>query len=202
MPQKGFSTVLQTEQLTVKKCPPFIDAMTYGYLIPLVADLKVEDGAFSWERDVPGGALTSYTRSPIDFHDNNQVVGTPFFEEDRFLIKFTNFWTIELPPGYSLLITHPVNRQDLPFVTLSGMVDADLYRENFINFPAQWRDPGFSGVLPKGTPVAQCIPFRRDTWNERFDTIAGDAIGRLQEVASAVTNERGVYRRQFRAPKH
>ena len=42
MPHKAFSATLQTEQQTVKKCPPFIDAMTYGYLMPLVADLRVE----------------------------------------------------------------------------------------------------------------------------------------------------------------
>jgi hypothetical protein len=202
MPHKAFSAILQTEQQTVKKCPPFIDAMTYGYLMPLVADLRVERGAFSWDREVPSGALTSYSRSPIDFHENNQVSGTPFFEDDRFLIKFTNFWTIELPPGYSMLITHPINRNDLPFVTLSGLVDADLYRDNFINFPAHWRDPDFTGVLSKGTPVAQCVPFKRDLWIESCEALAGDAIGRLQEVADAVTNEHGIYRRHFRAGKH
>src|SRR5215471_11008452 len=83
MPQKSFSTVLQTEQMTVKKCPPFIDAMTFGFLIPLIADIHAEDGMLTWDRDVPAGALTNYSRSPIDFHDNNQVVGTPFYEEDR-----------------------------------------------------------------------------------------------------------------------
>src|SRR5262249_45829891 len=87
MPHKAFSPVLQTEQLTVKKCPPFIDAMTYGYLMPLVADLRIEDGMFSWDREVPEGALTSYSRSPIDFHDNNQVAGTPFFQDDQFVMK-------------------------------------------------------------------------------------------------------------------
>src|SRR5215471_3816439 len=50
MPQKAFSTVLQTEQMTVKKCPPFIDAMTYGFLIPLIADIRVEDGMLTWDR--------------------------------------------------------------------------------------------------------------------------------------------------------
>jgi hypothetical protein len=28
----------------VKKCPPFIDAMTYGFLIPLAIDLEVLSG--------------------------------------------------------------------------------------------------------------------------------------------------------------
>ena len=35
----------------------------------------------------------------------------------------------------------------------------------------------------------------------QFGTITGDAVARLQVTAAAVTHERGVYRRQFRAPK-
>ena len=29
LPQKAFNPILQDDQFTVKKCPPFIDAMTY-----------------------------------------------------------------------------------------------------------------------------------------------------------------------------
>ena len=201
MPQKAYSAVFGTEQMTVKRCPPVIDAMTHGFLMPLVADLRVQDGELSWDRDVPGGGLMNYSRAPIDFHDNNQVIGTPFFDEDRFLLKFTNFWTFEVPPGYSLLISHPFNRRDLPFVTLTGLVDADTYRDNFINFPAFWHDADFNGVLPKGTPVAQCVPVKRDIWTARFGLIEGEAVGRLQELSRAVVEETGVYRRRFRAPK-
>jgi len=201
LPPKAFSAALQEEQSTVKKCPPFIDAMTYGFLLPLTADLKVENGMFSWERDIPPGAFTSYPRSPIDFHDSNQVAGTPLYDDDRFILKFNNFWTIELPPGYSILITHPVNRHDLPFVTLTGLVDADRYRDNFIHFPARWCDPDFTGVLPKGTPVAQCLPLKRDRWSAQYGTITGEAATRLHEVAGSVAREQGFYRRQFRAAK-
>ena len=115
MPQKAFSALLQEEQLTVKKCPPFIDAMTYGFLIPLVADLRVERGAISWDRDVPGGAFSNYSRSPIDFHDSNQVAGTPLYDDDRFIIKFNNFWTIELPAG-PLAVHHPSGQPARPAV--------------------------------------------------------------------------------------
>jgi hypothetical protein len=201
MPGSAFSGLLQTEQLTVKKCPPFIDAMTHGFLIPLVTDLKIGDGVFSWDFELPGGAITGYSRSPLDFHDSSQVAGTPLFKDDTFVIKFNNFWTIESPPGYSLLVTHPVNRYDLPFVTLTGLIDTDLYKDNFINFPARWHDHSFRGVLPRGTPVAQCIPVKRELWSAQFETITGDAVTRLQVTAAAVGGERGVYRRQFRAPK-
>ena len=201
MPAKAFSDIVQAEQMTVKKCPPFIDAMTFGFLIPLVADLHVENETFTWQLDFPGGAITSYPRSPLDFHDSNQVVGTPLFDEDRFIVKFNNFWTIETPPGYSLLVTHPVNQFDLPFTTLTGLVDTDLYKGDFINFPARWRDPAFQGILPRGTPVAQCLPVKRELWTGQFGTIAGDAISHLQETTTAPDHDPGIYRRQFRAPK-
>ena len=202
LPQHGFSSVSNMEMMTVKKCPPFIDAMTFGFLMPLTADLKVENGEFSWVSNIPvAGKLRNLTRSPIDYHDSVQVKGTPFFDADRFIIKFNNFWTIELPPGYSLFVTHPINRADLPFTTLTGLVDSDLYADSLIHFPARWNNPEFSGVLPKGTPVAQCIAIKRESWNEQFDVLSEDAAQRLLATAGAIAEETGIYRREFRAPK-
>jgi len=101
-----------------------------------------------------------------------------------------------------LAANHPPDQSARPAVhDADRLVDCDLYKDNFINFPARWRDLDFTGVLPKGTPVAQCLPVRREFWSGRFETISGEAVGRLQATAAAVTSERGVYRRQFRAPK-
>jgi hypothetical protein len=200
MPQRAFSEMLQMEQMTVKRCPPFIDAMTCGFLIPLVTDLHVQDGQFTWDNEIARTTMNS-TCSPLDFHDNNQVTGSPFFEEDRFVLKFNCFWTIELPPGYSLFVTHPVNRPELPFVSLTGLVDADRYRDNYINFPARWRDPDFNGVLPKGTPVAQCVPIKREVWTARFEEISGEAAERMTGVQSMLADNVDAYRHHFRAPK-
>jgi hypothetical protein len=201
LPQKAYSELKQKELFTVKKCPPFIDAMGYGFLIPLVSDLKIENGEFTWDRDVPSGGVTNFSHSPINYHDNAQVAGTPFFDEDRFIIKFNNFWTIETPPGYSLLCTHPVNRTDLPFTTITGLVDTDNYTSNLINFPARWHDPDFSGVLPMGTPVAQLIPVKREKWAMRTEKLSDEAAAQLNETATAIAGEFGIYRREFRAPK-
>ena len=202
MPQNCFSSISNKELMTVKKCAPFIDAMTYGFLMPLVADIKVDNGEFSWASDIPVvGNLRNLTRSPLDYHDNVQVKGTPFFDDDRFIIKFNNFWTIELPPEYSLFVMHPVNRADLPFTTITGLVDSDLYVDSLVHFPARWNDLGFNGVLPKGTPVAQCLPIRRETIVEQFEVLSEAAAQRLRATADAISNEIGVYRREFRAPK-
>ena len=201
MPPRAFSEVFQREQLTVKKCPPFIDAMTYGFLIPLPVDVEVENGEFSWDHTIPRGSSTVSPRSPVDFHDNSQVTGSPFFDDDQVLVKFNSFWSIELPPGYSILVTHPINRVDLPFATLTGLVDADRYCDNFINFPARWRDRNFRGVLAKGTPVAQCVPVKREVWSSRFEVVSDEAAVRINDVKWRLSKGTDVYRRLFRAPK-
>jgi hypothetical protein len=201
MPQKSFNPIAAKESLTLKKCPPFIDAMTYGFLIPLPVDLKVQDGEFSWDFDVPEGFVSDYARSPIDFHDPSQVAGTPFFDDDRFIIKFINFWTVEAPAGHSVLFTHPVNRGDLPFRTLTGLVDCDTFHNSPVHFPAHWHDDQFNGVLPKGTPFVQCLPVKREIWSAEIGTLSAEELTRLNETQDLIRRQTDVYRRQYRAPK-
>jgi hypothetical protein len=200
MPQKAFNPTMGNEDQTVKKCPPFIDAMTYGFLIPLVTDLEVRDGEFTWNF-LPEGFVSEFSHSPVGFHDPSQIAGTPFFDEDRFIIKFNTFWNIEAPEGYSLLFTHPVNRTDLPFTTLTGLVDCDTFYHSSVSLPARWHDTEFNGVLPKGTPVAQCLPVKRESWAARFEVLSSEASKLMTETRTAIGRETGVYRRQFRAPK-
>jgi hypothetical protein len=201
LPQKAYNTTMGMETLTVKKCPPFIDAMTFGFLIPLAADLEVRNGEFTWNFEVPKGFVSEYSHSPIAFHDPSQAANTPFADDDRYIIKFNNFWTIEAPNGYSLLFTHPINRADLPFTTITGLVDCDTFYDTPVNFPARWHDPDFNGVLPKGTPIAQCLPIKRETWIARFTSLSGEATRRMIQTREAIGRENDVYRHAFRVPK-
>jgi hypothetical protein len=185
MPQHAFNHALARETDTVKRCPPFVDAMMSGFLIPLICDVKVENGEFSGDYDLPPRGSVGFVRSPIGFHDPSQVTGTP--------------WTIEVPEGFSLLFTHPINRFDLPFTTITGMVDCDLYHDTWIHVPAYWHDTGFNGVLPKGTPVAQCFPIRRDKWSTCTAAFADEETQRAHDTTNAIYGERGLYRRHFRA---
>jgi len=135
MPTHVHADELNLELQTVKKCPPFVDAMTAGFMMPLVTDIHVENGRFTWDWDPPPPRFGQYTRAPMSFHPNDQVVQTPFFDEDRHAIKFTNFWSVELPKGYAMLATHPVNRADLPFRSLTGLIDAAHWK-SLVHFPA------------------------------------------------------------------
>jgi hypothetical protein len=199
MPQTAFNAVVGGDDDTVKRCPPFVDAMTTGFLIPLACDVRVEDGQFTWDFELPPDDGAGFPRAPMGFHDPSQVTATPLADDDRFLVKFHNLWTIDAPPGWSLLFTHPLNRFDLPFMTLTGLVDCDRYRDAWINFPARWHDPAFDGVLARGTPVAQCIPVRRERWAIETAVFTPEDAARTGELLRDIRRERGVYRRRFRA---
>jgi hypothetical protein len=199
MPAQTLSAINMREEDTIKRCPPFVDAMTSGFLIPLMCDLRIADGEITWDNDVPPGAVLDFPRSPIGYHETSQVVGTPLFEPDQFVIKFHNLWSIEAPEGYAVLFTHPINRFDLPFTTLTGMVDCDRFTQGLIHFPARWHDVNFSGVLPMGTPIAQCIPVKRENWVAHTAPLTAEETQGMHELTRAITHEPGLYRRKFRA---
>ena len=114
-------------------------------------------------------------------------------------IKFNSFWTIELEAGWSLFATHPVNRDDLPFHLISGLVDADRFHDGGINFPAIWKDPDFSGVLTKGTPVAQCFAVPRETPQPVFESFDDAHRASYSKTVAHVLAAPNVYRKHFRA---
>ena len=113
-------------------------------------------------------------------------------------MKFNSFWTIELPPGFSLMALHPLNRDELPFRLVSGLVDADRFVDAGINFPAVWTDPAFSGVMPRGTPIAQCFAVPREALQLDCAPMDQAALARYGALAAQVMAGPGVYRRQFR----
>jgi hypothetical protein len=199
MPSSAFSDVHGLDVRTVKQCPPFVDAMAHGFVMPLPCDVTVRDGRLSWDWDLPPLSIEAHPRAPISFHVPAQVKGTPFHDPRHAIVKFNSFWTIELEPGYSLFATHPVNRADLPFRLLGGLVDADRFNDVGILFPATWTDPAFSGTLSAGTPIAQCFPVRREEIEMEIGTFSEERAAAYQNTADDLLAKPGVYRRRYRA---
>jgi len=79
------------------------------------------------------------------------------------------------------------------------MVDCDRYRDNWIHFPAHWHDMSFSGVLPKGTPIVQCVPVKREKWVAQTAPFTTAEAQRVHDLTKGIKREPGLYRRQFRA---
>jgi len=198
MPRAAFSPTHGQDVRTVKQCPPFVDAMAHGFIIPLPCDIQVRDGVLSWDWDRPVLTVDSHPRSPLSFHVPEQVTGTPFFAPDATIVKFNSFWTIELEPGYSLFATHPVNRADLPFRLLTGLIDCDRFCDVGVLFPAVWVDPQFAGVVPRGTPIAQCFPVARTALELCCEPLSPEEARRYDATASALLSQPGVYRKKFR----
>ena len=173
--------------------------MGHGFVMPLPCDIDVRDGRLSWDWDLPALGVDAHPRSPVSFHVPAQVTGTPFHGEDRAIVKFNSFWTIELEPGWSLFATHPANRFDLPFRLLSGLVDADRFTAVGILFPAVWVDPGFEGRLPRGTPVAQCFPVPRDPLELDCAAFTDAERAAYEDTGRALLSTPGHYRKAFRS---
>ncbi len=201
MPAAAYSHLHDAEVRTVKQCPPFVDAMSHGFIVPLPCDVEVRGGTLSWDWDLPPLSIEAHPRSPLSFHVPAQVTGTPFHDENRAIIKFNSFWTVELEPGYSLFATHPINRSDLPFRLLTGMVDCDRFTDVGILFPAIWIDPDFEGVLERGTPVAQCFPVVREPLEMICEPMGAERRDAYEATAGALLGTPGVYRRSFRVKR-
>jgi hypothetical protein len=141
---------------TIKRCMPVFDALTAGYIITSATDVYVskKDGDFYFQWP----ALDM-----ISFHNTDQAPTHPAAKDLQELFpKWINPWKIETPSGYSCFITQPLHR-DLPFKILEGFVDTDKH-SIAVNFPFVMTDLNFEGIIPAGTPIAQIIPIRRESW--------------------------------------
>lgn len=187
------------EVRTLKHCPPLIDALSAGVLMPLAADVTVSGGELSWDWEAPRVPGLRHTRSPIGLHVPEQAAGAPLpVPAGQFVVKFTNFWALHAPENWSILFVHPLNRDDLPFRTLAGLVDCDRFSDGFVHFPALWTDPGFEGVLARGTPVAQAIPVPRESIEIVTETMGSAHLDAHRAIEDGLSEDPGLYRRKFR----
>jgi hypothetical protein len=201
MPPEVEAAALGAGVRTLKHCPPFLDAMGAGFLVLLPCAVEVGDDGFAWDWQLPRVAsLEGYPRAPLSFHLPEQATGAPFAPEGgELILKFMNFWTIATEPGWALLVGHPLNRPELPFQTLAGLVDTDSYGHGLVHFPALWRDAAFRGVLAKGTPVAQCLPVRREALELETRAMQPDELAATASLRDRLAATPGVYRREHRA---
>jgi len=154
---------------TFKACMPLLDSFTSGYFFTLPQDLQV--------RQLNGVAQINWSgeNEPIKIRDGTHTSpdSVPAGYSGKAWVWINNVIT-KLPSGYSLIVCHPMNRYDLPFITMSSIVDADeIMHEGKIPF---YLKEGFEGIIKKGTPIFQVIPFKREHWkSEKNDSLIGQA---------------------------
>ena len=161
---------------TVKQCPPFLEAMTCGYIIPLAGDVTFEMEPSGTLRFTSEGNL-------IDTQHPAQVRGSPM--QNALIVKFNNPWIVRTPPGYSTLFVPALNQFRFPFQVLAGLVETDTYYKQ-VHFPSLClMRPGQTVTLKRGTPIAQAIPILRSEWTSRAVTSDRAARQQLEQEMEA-----------------
>jgi hypothetical protein len=141
---------------TAKHCMPLFDSFTTGYIQETWCDMAVT----RLDNEIQVSFSAREQDLFVDGHDKN-----PIFPETGYYDKMLAWWTQwepQTPKGWSTLYTHPLNQNNLPFYTMSGVIDTDRWP---IGGKVQFYiKDGFEGIIPKGTPMYQMIFFKRENW--------------------------------------
>jgi hypothetical protein len=156
-----------------KKCVPMLDAITSGYIIPLWADVQVqnvgEEKSITWR----------VTQNVFEEHGiQAREVQTPIGYNPQ-VFKFINKWRIITPKGYSCLITQPFGYRQTGVQAIPAVIDTD--KNSLEILPPVWFANDFEGILEKGTPIIQVIPFKRSDWKAEYSYLKDDQYRRLED---------------------
>lgn len=147
---------------TWKACPAMFDIMGSGYVLKTPCDIEF------YLNSSGNIAAKVIDEKYKDFCTTRMPMPQFNHPEGYYSEHFAWFpdWAIEVPDGYSVLYSQPFNRFELPFLTVSGIIDNDN-----VNLPGSmpfFIVKGFTGILEAGTPYAQMIPFKRENWESEI----------------------------------
>lgn len=179
---KKFSLKNNIRNQTVKSCLPVLDSFTTGYMFVLNCDIQVNrnsDGSvqinsafgdrnISSDRTkfgVPAAVLSRKQNSEQKVDESCAWSDIEGYDPLEF--NWFPSWNVRTPKGYSAIFCHPINRIDLPFYTLGGIIDTDGWGDAG-SHPFLLKK-GWEGIIKKGTPIFQVIPFKRDNWQNKVD---------------------------------
>lgn len=173
---------------TLKRCPPFLDALCAGWIIPLVAEIhfQVRDNAtgVSWNTDTHLSMVESHSLPQISTHPKYPKVP----------LKFINHWLVQTAPGWSCLFVPPLNRSDDKLELMSGIVETDKYFE-YVNFPGMLRLNDGYHLIQRGYPLMQVIPFKRNYNKESIiESLSSDDLKKLNDTRIRKKSEFSFYR--------
>jgi hypothetical protein len=150
---------------TWKACPAVFDVMGSGYAYKTPCDIEFfEDAAGKIQARVADERYQDFVQERLPLAQFPHPQG---YHWQHF--AWWPDWAVELPDGYSALYTNPLNRFDLPFLTMNGIVDNDkVHLPGTMPFFVR---RGVRGVLPAGTPYAQIFPFQREHWEATVEAL-------------------------------
>ena len=144
----------------MKVCPSFSDYFTKGYIVPMWVDSHLycdsESGDWKWK--------TADGKFGWDIHGNSQYldyVDHKFLNKDSFFVfKIRLPWFVFTTKGYSLYQLPTFFHFNEDFSVVPGVRDTDVYHE--MNIQLLIHSDKKEIFIPRGTPLAQYIPFKRE----------------------------------------
>jgi hypothetical protein len=186
---------------TVKRCAPFLDAMTEGVIVPLPFDLEVEvsDGGaeVAWSSrpglsDWKTFGLDGSAISPVAQSIMGDLSAQP-------VVKIETPYWVRTKPGTSLLVTTPLNRW--PYLQVAaGIVDADRFDTRLKAF-VYWLGPDGRFLLEAGTPLLQLIAIPRVPGRLKISKINFSEVSERQKSRLRTQIAGNVYRNNWRASR-
>ena len=165
---------------TFKKCTPMLDVLSSGYIVSLWADVQIKilnnNPRLSWR----------VKKSVFSVHDGEGVEAPTGYHNEQF--KFLNQWIPKLPPGFSALIIPCPGYPNSPFRPISAIIDYDKTTHPL--FPPMYLKNDFEGILEKGTPMFQIIPFKRNNWKSNFSFLEDgqSIINEDRDIKATIVN--------------
>jgi hypothetical protein len=173
----------------LKECKPYMDMMITGYYLVWPCDVHIksnQDGTveFGWDEELHRDFIAERPK------EMGATMPRPYGFAPNHLV-FSGMWGWKTPKGYSTIVTHPINQVELPFYTVSAVVDSDVFN-GAGNIPFFVRE-NWNGTIKKGTPFAQIIPIKRDRW-KIVDNDQG-LIEKLEFDAGVVRDNNRAYKK-------
>jgi hypothetical protein len=197
---KGDLKPSSIRSMNIKHCKPFLDTLMAGYLIKNPIDQIINFNVPNPNKDNkldtwininseiqehPFVKIINLNRGH-EVHPLEQIGGEscPYAKTNKMwaIYKILNPWTIDIPKGYSVLFTPPLNRPNDNLEILSGIVDSGHPAPT--NFPCVFKKEG-TWLLEKGTPIATVFPFKIENWKMTIEE--QDNEKRLKEQFSFFT---------------
>jgi len=155
-----------------------------------------EDGLFIWMKFPKGfEELLGQDLSNHGWAQVGELCPLKKFKLGQVLLKFNNPWTIETSKGWSTQFKNPSNNFENEFVLFEGTVDTDTYHQE-VNLPYIWTGEEIGEwIIPKGTPLVQVIPFKREEIKLKVKKHDQAKIKAMRSLLMSVFQDR--YKRLF-----
>lgn len=187
--------------LTLRTCMPYFDAMTAGFIIPVPVDIRIISDESGVRYFYPQNGIAA----------NGQNVDQPMWVShhppgqhepaitNKVALKFISPYYMKTKKGWGVLFLPPLNR-NLPFRPVSGLVNTSKYHSR-VNIVATWEGEHGDYDLKQGTPLAQIIPVKLGKDNYNSIELTAEEVAKRDKHGNACTLTRNKYKSDYRERK-